>query len=541
MKTKHILYGVLLAMVFALSIFRITDNDVWWHLKTGEYILKNLTIPSTDIFSYTIYGKPWLAFEWLAQTLLYCVYWASGLSGLTVFKALAASLIFFIVLRSCKERNPYINAAIAALAFLVLRDGLRERPQLFTYFFAAAYTYEFRKKTKPLFVIPLMQVFWANMHGPASLIGVGLTALYVMFDEALNAERKAVLFFGTAAAAFITPHGYKIFEYFIIFFRDGFNRLILEYHPPALSVSYIPYCVFLILAGVVFVKLLVDFFSSGGKDTESFRDALIVLFGAAGSLAAIRNIPVFVLISLPAVCGALAGMKDRLKVPGRLHGNPLFPYIFGVVLAAVLWAGAKAFDAAGKYSFGLGDAHRARYAADFMKRNGIKGPLFNDYDIGGYLIWKFYPDEKVFIDGRLVEYGAKFVEQSFYFWNPEIWNKLEKEYGFTAAIIPQESYYSCKVLDERKDWILVYWDDGALIYLKDVPANKKLIKNYGCRFIRPNYPGNCEYLKQYPYWMVREEARLSFNLAPHSLRAKALKDWVYAQERTKTEDGRRKK
>lgn len=529
---NSIIYAFLLTAVFFLSIFRITDNDTWWHLKTGEYIVKHFSIPSIDIFSYTIYGKPWLAFEWFSQVLLYCVYFIGGLTGLTLFKAAAVVLIFALALRSARSKDIILTATIAALSFLVLRDGLRERPQLFTYFFAAAYTYIFRAKTKPLFLIPLLQVFWANMHGPASLIGVGLTALYVVFDDALNAERKAYLFFGTAAAFFITPHGLGNIHYLLGFFKNGFNQLILEYRPPVFTLNFITYYVFLLLAVAICARLIAQFFVSGGKETGYLRDALIIVFGATASLLAIRNIPIFVIITFPLIVDATAGILRRFR-PVEPSGQDKLSrsFLAGAVIIAVFLTAARVSDINGKYAFGLGDAHKARYAVDFIKLKGIKGPVFNDYDFGGYLIWKLYPSNKVFIDGRLVEYGAGFVEQSFYFWKPKVWNKLEKEYGFTAAIVPQESYYTCRNLDDRKDWFLVYWDDGALVYVKDVPANKKLIKDFGYKFLRPNYSASYDYLKQFPYPQVRDEALHAVQMAPHSMRAKALNAWLVAQEK----------
>ena len=64
----------LFTAVVALNIFRISDPDTWWHLKTGELIWKTLAIPRADPFSYTIAGQAWVSFEWLSQVLFAAVF-----------------------------------------------------------------------------------------------------------------------------------------------------------------------------------------------------------------------------------------------------------------------------------------------------------------------------------------------------------------------------------------------------------------------------------------------------------------------------------
>ncbi len=155
----------------------------------------------------------------------------------------------------------------------------------------------------------------------------------------------------------------------------------------------------------------------------------------------------------------------------------------------------------------------------------LKGRLFNDYDLGGYLIWKLYPEQEVFIDGRLIEFGADMVRDSFYYWKPEVWQRLETQYGFTAAVIPMEQYYAAQHLDSRNDWVLVYWDDGALVYVKDVPENRAVIGACGYKILKPNSPWQ-GYMKEYPYPQVMQELQRSVSAAPHSRRARALKDFA---------------
>src|SRR5260370_29699104 len=75
--------GALLAgTVFLLKQSFFVDPDMWWHLKTGELILSTHRWATTDAYSYTSAGAPWLASEWLGEGLLAAAYRLGGLMGL---------------------------------------------------------------------------------------------------------------------------------------------------------------------------------------------------------------------------------------------------------------------------------------------------------------------------------------------------------------------------------------------------------------------------------------------------------------------------
>ncbi|MHB9156123.1 MAG: hypothetical protein ACYC5N_10645, partial [Endomicrobiales bacterium] len=124
-RSRNLLFAFLLAFVFLGSIFPITDNDVWWHLETGEYLWQHKAIPRVDMFSYTIAGQPWIAFEWLAQLALFGVFQLAGLGGLTLFKASLVAGIFLLMLKGIKEDDGLLVWLFLGLAFLCMRDGLR--------------------------------------------------------------------------------------------------------------------------------------------------------------------------------------------------------------------------------------------------------------------------------------------------------------------------------------------------------------------------------------------------------------------------------
>ncbi len=66
-----LLTGILYLVFFGAGFASFTDPDYWWHLRTGQYIVQTHSIPSHDIFSFTVPGKHWLMYEWLSEVLIY--------------------------------------------------------------------------------------------------------------------------------------------------------------------------------------------------------------------------------------------------------------------------------------------------------------------------------------------------------------------------------------------------------------------------------------------------------------------------------------
>jgi hypothetical protein len=132
-------------------------------------------------------------------------------------------------------------------------------------------------------------------------------------------------------------------------------------------------------------------------------------------------------------------------------------------------------------------------ASDFIEANGIKGPLFNLYNEGGFLIWRFWPEEKVAIDGRSDVYGPELLEEnSLIAAAGSGWQKLvDDKYKINYFILP---YWSEGLLTESADlargllkdnFELVYWDDSAAVFLRNSEQNKKIIAEYGLAHINP--------------------------------------------------------
>jgi tetratricopeptide (TPR) repeat protein len=132
--------------------------------------------------------------------------------------------------------------------------------------------------------------------------------------------------------------------------------------------------------------------------------------------------------------------------------------------------------------------------ADFLQRASVSGTMFNTYGIGGYLIWRLWPEKKVFIDGREDLYYSAGVLQEYMdrFNSSEHWSRLVDRYDIDFAIlnypetVPTSREKSPEILAfPRSEWALVYFDDVVTIYLRRNRGNGEVIREYEIQLVQP--------------------------------------------------------
>src|SRR5882672_3408607 len=134
---RRIFFSILTLQVFLLLIRPVDDPDIWWHLKTGQYILHGLSVPRTDIYSYTAAGNEWIAHEWLSETLMYIVYNLSGWIGLIVLSSLITAAVFLFLARHSEAPAQIVLVVAIISGFAALGVLRNPRPRQATFLFTA--------------------------------------------------------------------------------------------------------------------------------------------------------------------------------------------------------------------------------------------------------------------------------------------------------------------------------------------------------------------------------------------------------------------
>src|SRR5437762_179532 len=138
-KTLRMIFEVyVFAYAFFFAARPLSDGDFWWHLKTGEYILNTHSIPRTDLFSFTNYGKPWVTHEWLSEAIFYVIYARLGFNALIVIFAVLTALAFWIAFKRAGS-HPLIGGSAALLGVWTVLPTIGVRPRVFTLLLSSVY------------------------------------------------------------------------------------------------------------------------------------------------------------------------------------------------------------------------------------------------------------------------------------------------------------------------------------------------------------------------------------------------------------------
>src|SRR4029077_2838853 len=132
---------VLLALLYLIPSFQamlpIDDTDIWWRLRTGQWIVENHAVPVKDFISPYTTGRPWIEYSWSFEALVYALHARWGLVGLVYFIVAMALIIAFVahqLVRRAALPFPF-EVALVGLALAAMKPLMTPRPWLFTIVF----------------------------------------------------------------------------------------------------------------------------------------------------------------------------------------------------------------------------------------------------------------------------------------------------------------------------------------------------------------------------------------------------------------------
>lgn len=461
------------------------DGDLGRHLTIGGYILDQGVIPLRDIFSHTMAGQSLTPHEWLAQVLFALADRALGLDGVILLCALVLATTFrFVFVRARKESQALLPAILAVLlAVIASTMHWLSRPHLFTFLLLAVWMtvlHSLRKgNLKQWWLLPALMLLWANLHG-AFIAGFATWLLYgvgILWDalnhripeeEALHPRFWRTYLLGGAAALLVSlfnPSGIGLWKTSIGYIgNDYLVSHTVEYMSPNFhSANFWPFLVFIGLLVVVigFSKKRID----SGLLLSSAAWLVMGLYSA-------RNIPLFVIVSAPLLAqgldGLFSGLPARFKDTGaRIQAvdSTLKGYLWPtlcIVIAAAGFAGGVKFD--GQNTGNKFDAGRFPVeAVNWLEQNPQKGEMFNSFTWGGYLLYRLWPEKRVFIDGQTDFYGEAFSRQYSQVMDAlPGWEGILDHYKVDWAIVPVKDAIAL-ALGADPGWETVYKDGTAVI------------------------------------------------------------------------------
>lgn len=464
--TTRVFLAILFLGLFAMAARNVTDPDLWWHLKTGEYIARHHLVPHTDPFSYTRAGEPWVAHEWLTEFLLYQTQRTTGFAGLILIFAAILCAAFYCLYLRCGAA-PYIAGVATLCTAWATAPIWGVRPQVLSFLLTSLWLLILERadrNPKLLWWTLPLTLLWVNLHAGFAL-GLALSALFLLgalLERLLGHPAHRVPWRTSALVLFLdlllvplNPNGLRLFSYPIETLRSTtMQNYILEWASP--NFHHAEYWPFLLIVLASFATFL------WSRIPVHPRDLILVLASLYASLISIRMIPFFALIAVPLISRRLGDWPPRAPSSRRLPSAIRTLLDAAIVLAMAVFASLHIAQVIQRQP----QAEAGRFPAGavaFLQLHPASGPIFNHYDWGGYLIWKLYPTTPVFIDGRADLYGAKlFHDFADTYELKDSWQKILQRWGIRTVIVPPDSALAAG-LESAPGWAVSYRDSQAMI------------------------------------------------------------------------------
>jgi hypothetical protein len=510
----------LLFFYFFILFFRpITaiNEDLGRHLLLGKIIVQTNTVPPTNLLSFTFPQAPFINSHWLSEVVFYLIQKSVGFEGLLIFTTTLSLLTLFLIFHFLAKR--FSLAALILpfyLAVCILIERTDIRPEMFSFFFLVLFVtslYRYRERyTKWIFLLIPLQMLWTNMH---IYFFTGIVVLFLFFADHLFLKKSkrsiqtlGMTLIGASIATLFNPYGIYG-ALFPITVQQNYGFPVIENQSFFYLFAIIndPTLLYFLITCLLFVVL----FIFARKKTTPV-DLLLFLFFAAFTFVVYRNVPLFVyaiLIPLTAMLSYtstvfLTRLKKRIwKTDYKL----ITTYLLVMFIVSMVGHVGKTLQ---YRPVGLGlDAYHQN-AVDFLLQKQLPTPLYNNFDIGGYLSYRIYP-QKVFMDNRPEAYPKEFAKKTYFAtYNPDFFAEFEKQFDFQTLILSHWDRTMTKnkqliSLLNDKNFTLVYLDDTTLIFVKNASANEKIIQQYKVTPESFSPPKNLEKLQLMRYYYFFEK------------------------------------
>jgi hypothetical protein len=469
----------------------LADGDTGWHIRTGEWILQNRTVPAVDLFSFTKPNATWFSWEWGWDVLFALIHQGWGLPGVALANllvlCLVSALLYRLVRRCCE--NDLLALVFTAVALGGSTIHWLARPHLFSWLFLLLFSHALLSaeegNRKALYWLPLLMLAWVNIHGAffigiflvlTSAIGEVLTAFATEKQISwrvgyLRARPYLLCTVACAGASFINPYTWHLHRHI---FRYLLDYQLLDQIQEYQSISFhhglvILFECMLLLGAVATVWCL---------QHARFGSAILIVLWVHLALVSARNIPIFLFIAAPWIAcmvrdglhsyrasgwlskfrAAFVDICKELKPIERIERWHLVSVVAVLFMACSLGKGNQMFEA--EFDAEKFPAH-AIPVIQAMKNAHV----FTYDQWGDYLIYRLYPSNRVFVDGRGEFYGSDFlvrcqhVLNSAYNWETEL-----KLFGVDTVLLRADAPLA-EVLKKSRNWNLVM-DDGSLIIFR---------------------------------------------------------------------------
>lgn len=499
LRKKNFLAALIPFTYLFLLLFRIDFSmsfDLPRHLKMGQIIVHCFCVPETNLFSYPNISYSIVNHEWLAEVIFYLTSLWFGLNGLLILKIVCiiftASLLYIVAL---KKGSLFWITIFSLLSIQLFSMRLFVLPELFSYLFIGVFIFiieksKERKNKSWLWLLPILEVLWVNMH-IYFIIGIVLYGFFFLEDLIAHkkVDNKLLLIGVTLVFATLLNPSFVQGAILPFTFQQSYNFPVEENESPfyafnslgpGANINYIAILeilVFELYLGIFVVGL---FFKKQWKEIFHTGSALTA---ALLAIRFMRCIGLFGMLGFIPLVQTFTYAEKQMK--SHLEGSTMNIIKGFVVIVVVLIVGINIKGLFDYHTLYFGFQPSAENAIVFMEKNHIKGRYFNNYVMGNFLTYAFYPPAQVYVDPRPEDYPKGFMND---YWkmmsNNQFFNQQVNLYHINAVVFnivadnPSITTPFLTRLYQSKQWILVYGDGTITILVKNDKENQEVIKKF---------------------------------------------------------------
>ncbi|MCX6275551.1 MAG: hypothetical protein NTV09_10130 [Bacteroidetes bacterium] len=510
MKLQKLVFILCLLVAIAASIKSFREPDLWWQIRTGEWILEHHEVPKQDVFSYTMNGTEWINIKWGFEVLAALVTKIAGPESVFFIQSIVNCLLVFFLLklsillfRKNGIENPPTQSSFllsGVITFLVLMIGTEYRmigrPEMFSHLFTILFLVLLEKNrlspSRQIYIIIPLQLLWANMH-EAFGIGIVILAIYTvsawidrMFskDNKSDAIQLSLISIAAIASVVINPNGIDLltrpFNILNQVYSNKYTTELLDFTAPEWwkKEAYIG----MLFSLVSILTMLAMKKNEKSKYTQFQRFVLkinnpylitVIAFFYLG-LTAYRNLIFISLICFPVFhYFVFLGLRRWSNKAKRIEKYAVHASIVLLVLFYVAIVSNKYYkftNSRDRFGLEVLSINNPTGAADYIQKNNLRNKVcFSDYLTSSYLLWKLQPEFKTYIDLRDLDvFPAAFFNEFLRDVNSvKDFHKLDSIRHFDYAVVFRPQFNALHAyLYNDSVYALKYVDPVAAVYEK---------------------------------------------------------------------------
>ncbi len=502
---NRILFALLLLLTIAFSLKSLREPDLWWQIRTGQWILEHKQVPVQDVFSYTYEGAKWVNIKWGFEVIAAIISNVAGPEYIYVLQAMVSICILLLLLKYiqlinqrlfAESYNNTISYWVSMVVLLGVSYRMIGRPEMLSHLFSLLFIYLINKyrhsNSKALYLLVPLQLCWTNMH---EAFGLGIIILlvyascawleYIRLKQAKPIQLSIVALLCILSTA-INPYGIEMmakpFEIFSQLEANKFTTELSDYTQYDFwqKEAYISFVLFILsIIAIAFFW----FQKNKAKKVETLIDKVglgnIVMLFAFAFLAstAYRNIVFFFLMSAPFVAAFLQYLINFIESKTKKSvmittSISMMAVAFGIALYILVvdntyYKMSKSND---RYGLGILENNNPEGAAKYLEQHQLtKGKVFTDYLSSSYLMYRLQPDFKTFFDLRDLDvFPSEFFQTNAMAYNNyDAFKALDSQYHFSAIVLLNRQFNSLQTaLYNDSNYTLQFVDPLVSVFMK---------------------------------------------------------------------------